>query len=361
MKPFSALYFIRENKIRCLLLIFMIFLGYAAYLGGLYVTNIRDGWELAFDYMEKTVRVSHDGTKEGIKKFEQFEKKAFKDNRLEVVSVAISQQNGLKWKTIMGFDVGQFAYTFASVEDFKTYCRFMGISCSFKGLKDGSMIISGKMSRNRGMKIGSKLDKGEEETIFGEYTLDAITEENGYTAYFIDEKLCGNDCVMLLSRELDEKGLKEYAMKEYGNYVETDLEEMIDSQLSPMYSIYGFIVMLTALILAVTICAAFVGMYQRRNFEFAVYRAIGISKRRIIGKISAELFWMDMIAIVAGGAVFFLGLYLFNNIVLYPEGRYLCYFHPLALAGLGFCNVMVIVPLVVTRCRQMLKADICEY
>ena len=39
MKPFSAMYFVRENRTRCFLLIFMLFLGYVAYLGGLYVTT----------------------------------------------------------------------------------------------------------------------------------------------------------------------------------------------------------------------------------------------------------------------------------------------------------------------------------
>lgn len=42
MKPLSSVYYIKENKARCLALIFMLFLGYAAYLGGIYVTNPAD-------------------------------------------------------------------------------------------------------------------------------------------------------------------------------------------------------------------------------------------------------------------------------------------------------------------------------
>lgn len=41
MNPFSPLYFIKENKARCLLLMFMIFLSWGVYLGGLYATNPR--------------------------------------------------------------------------------------------------------------------------------------------------------------------------------------------------------------------------------------------------------------------------------------------------------------------------------
>lgn len=360
MKPFSALYFIKENKIRCMLLVFMIFLGYAAYLGGLYATNVRDGWKLPFKYIDKMALVSFDGTQEEeIEKLEAFERKTDHDGRIKMLPV--SRQNSLNWKTIMGFEIGQYAYTFASVEDFKVYCAYMGVDCDFDKLKNGSMIMSGKMSRNKDMKVGDKIGRSDVETIFGEFTLDALTEEDGYTIYFIDKKLSANDSVMLLSDELDGKGLKNYALEEYGSYEDENLKESIDNQFDFLYSIYVFIVLLMALILAVTICAAFVGMYQRRNFEFAVYRAIGISKQRIIGKISGELLWMDFAAIAAGGIIFFLGLYLFNNMVLYPKGQYLCYFHPLALSGMGLCNIMVVIPLIVTRCRQMLKADICEY
>ncbi len=40
---------------------------------------------------------------------------------------------------------------------------------------------------------------------------------------------------------------------------------------------------------------------------------------------------------------------------------YLQYFHPKALTGLILCNVMVLLPLIVTRWRQLLRADNCEY
>ena len=40
MKPFSPLYFIKENKARCAVLILMIFLSLGIYLAGLYVMNV---------------------------------------------------------------------------------------------------------------------------------------------------------------------------------------------------------------------------------------------------------------------------------------------------------------------------------
>ena len=143
--------------------------------------------------------------------------------------------------------------------------------------------------------------------------------------------------------------------------MQEDLEEHINKQLESLNLIYAFIMILLAVIMAVTVNAAFVGMYQRRHFEFAVYRAIGISKGEIVKKIVGELLCMDGIAVMAGGAIFFLGLYLFNHLVLYPAGKYLRYFHPLALFCALLCNLAVLLPLMITRSRQMLKADMCDY
>ena len=52
MKPFSPLYFIKENASRCLALMLMIFLSFGCYLGGLYVTNPLDNWKVPLSYYE---------------------------------------------------------------------------------------------------------------------------------------------------------------------------------------------------------------------------------------------------------------------------------------------------------------------
>ena len=112
-----------------------------------------------------------------------------------------------------------------------------------------------------------------------------------------------------------------------------------NAQTEPLNIIYGFIIILLAVIMAVTVNAAFIGMYQRRHFEFAIYRAIGMSKKEIIGKIVKELIYIDGIAVFLGGGIFFLGLYLFNHLALYPVGKYLRYYHPLALSGALLCII----------------------
>lgn len=361
MKPFSALYFIKENKSRCLLLMFMIFLSFGVYLGGLYVTNPLDNWDLPMAYYDKLVSVfGDDNGEEGYKRFIE---QASVDDEVKVIE--LGTYNGIKWNSIMGFESGTCTFTFRSVEDFKVYCDHMGIECDFANLKSGSMIMSEKFANNKGFALGEKVDKNSEYNIYGEFTLDAITDEDGYMAYFITNKEDILQSAILLGNG---KEIYDYAYELQGILedesdviIHPGFRETVESEFATFDIIYLFIVVLLSIILAVTINAAFVGMYQKRELEFSVYRAIGISKKRIIGKVAGELLLIDVIALIVGAAIAMVGLYLFNNMILYPIGKYLRYFEPLAFVNLIFCNVIIIVPLIISRCRRLLKADICEY
>lgn len=361
MKPFSPLYFIRENKAKCILLIFMLFLGYGAYLGGLYVTNVVDNFNVIIENYDKfaniTVRSGRDKASELKKKLSEYE---------NVQLIELGSYSNLGWDTIMGFQSWAESLTFISVEDFKLYCDYIGIECDTDALTEGSMIMSELFAKNRGLKLGDKIDENYDENINHEFVLKALTKEEGYTCYFITNESDRSYTNFLLLGKNGADGKEMYRIaneleKDYELYISDNSREELEEEFRTFNMIYVFIMILLGVILAVTINAAFVGMYQRRNFEFAVYRAIGVSRRRIIGKIVGELLCMDIIALAAGGAVFFFGLYLFNNLVLYPNGLYLRYFHPLSLIGLLICNITVLIPLLITRCRQMLKADICEY
>ncbi len=359
MKPFSPWYFIRANKLRCALLIFLIFLSWIAYLGGLYVTNVADNWRLPLEYLDKFVPIGTDGTEESNAELEAILDAAARDER--IATLRMGQSNGLYWTAILGFETGQYGITFATVEDFKTYCAYLDISCDFDALTQGSMVMSEKFAKNIGLKLGDTVDSEDYSKIYGTYTLDTLTAEDSYPAYFIDERLANQGQYMLFGDGMDWEALVDFIHEAAPGYRFMDLAARIESQLMPIYMLYLVVVFFLAVILAVTINAAFVGMYQRRNFEFAIYRALGISRRRRVGKIVGELLCMDAIAIVLGGGISFLFLYLLNNLALYPVGQYLRYYHPMALLGLVICNFLVVVPLILSRCKTLLKANVCEY
>lgn len=362
MRPFSPLYYIRENKKRCILLMFMIFLSYGVYLGGLYVSNPLDNWQLAFAYYDEMTTVipaSEDGD---YTEFQAFAQELRETGKVEVLE--LGEYSGLRWESIMGFELGIVAHTFRTVEDFKLYCEYMGIECDFAKLKDGSLIMSEQFAQNRGLEIGDTINRGYDMNVYDTYTLDAVTAEKGYTQYYIKEEVDSDGWIMLLPKGISGREMYQLAYEVCEKHpvsIYDSLKRDIEGQMEAFNMIYMFVVALISIILAVTINAAFVGMYQRRNLEFAVYRAIGIRKHALFGKLVGELLWMDVIALAVGGIVFFLGLYLCNQLILYPVGKYLRYFDPLALFGIVLCNVVVLVPLVSTRCRQLVKADICEY
>lgn len=367
MKPFSPIYYIKENRKKCMLLIFMLFLSYAVYLGGLYVTNIRDNWNLMLDHQKQCVVVySQNADTEG-EEIKAFAEQVEKEGRAEVIWSGRS--NALMWETIMGFTSGSPTYTFCSVEDFKKYCKFLGIDCAFDKLKSGSFVLSNRFAKNLGLKLGDKIDSEYDENIYGKYTLDALTKQDGYCQYYIDGSKKNSGMLMLIGREKDGETLRGQSLLDYAKQMQEqfnvvingDVTERLDKQLKPIHTIYIFLVFLIAVIMAVTINAAFIGMYQRREYEFAVYRAMGISKTAMAGKVAVELLVMDLIALVSGAGISMLFLYLYNHFELYPVGKYLRYFHPVALLGLLVCNIMVILPLIVTRCKSLLRADICDY
>lgn len=363
MKPFSPLYFIKENASRCIALMLMIFLSFGCYLGGLYVTNPLDNWKVPFSYYETMRTSGPSGLDTDYSQYEAFRQEM--EQHPDILVLELGRDHEFPWTTVMGFEIGTFSLTFRSVEDFKTYCDFFDIDCDFTGLTSGSLILSERLAKNKGLELGDVVDKDYYKQVYSTFTVDALTTEEGYCQYYIDDKPVDYPTLLLLPKDIStEEFLDIYTEARERNSVSIingALKEVIHREFESFNLIYTFIVILLAVILAVTINAAFVGMYQRRNFEFAVYRAIGISKKRIVGKIVGELVCLDLVTLTAGGGIFFLALYLFNNLVLYPAGKYLNYFHPLALLGLVLCNVTILVPLIVTRCRQLLKADICEY
>lgn len=363
MNPFSARYFVKENKKRSMLLIFMIVVSFGVYIGGLYVTNPIDNWEQCIEYCDNAVDVVRISTEE--EDYEWLLSEVQKDEKTKVLNLGSS--NGMNWETVMRFESGQCAYTFLSVDDFKCFCKYMNIECDFSKLKPGSMIMSDKFAKNKGLELGDKVDEKTENSICSEFILDAITDEDGYTLYFIsDEEESGR--AIILGNTIKGQELYSYVYKLHSEMKDTksvfvypNLRVGIEVQFESFNVIYMLVVVLLSVILAITINAAFVGMYQKREFEFSVYRAIGIPRKSIIGKIVKELLLIDIIALIIGAVVTLIGVYFINNLVLYPEGKYLRYFNPIALYNMILCNAIVIIPLIVTRCRKLLKADVCEY
>lgn len=371
MRPLSPLYFIKNNRARCVLLIFMMIFVYLPYAGGLYVTNPYDNFSTAVKYSENeyVMICPIADCDDWADRFISFSESLMNEKGMEASYV--SNANYLSWNTIMGYESGGFTFVFPDCESFFKYCSHMGIKCDRNDISDGSMIMSRRFAANRGMKIGSTISKDDDLNIYGNYTLDYITDEEGYTLYFVDENIFTSDLLNCPNLIIYNNGRDRADViseinafsEEKGISVRIGItwDEDISKQFTSLYVIYYLIIVLASLILTVTINAVFVGVYQKREYEFALYNAIGITKGEIVRKIVSEIFLMYVTALIAGGVLFFTGLYLLNNLVLYPEGKYLRYFEIKALTGLIISSVLVTLPVIITRTKRLLKADIKDY
>lgn len=347
-------------------MIFIFVLTYVIYIGGLYVTNIQSTFEYSKQRLDKFAEIQPAGTSVDMETFERAKLKCMENDGLLVIEQANNSQ--LYVGSVMGgLKNGYPMYAFNSVEDFKSYCEYMDISCDFDKLKEGSAIMSELFAANRGIETGDAVKAVEEddEILYGTFTLDAITDEKGYSFYTIGgEDYNMNYLLLPIGMDLEEfvrlqKELeKEYAVKVINGAA---VEEEIYSQLSSLNDIYFFVVIFMAVVMAVTINAVFVGMYQKREPEFALYQAIGIGRKRIRRKLISEIIVMDIIGMVIGGIVCFTGLYLINSLYLNPQGKSLFYYHPISIVCMLICNVVVLIPLIFTRSKQMMRADICRY
>ena len=117
MKPFSPVYFIKENKLRCTLLILMFVLTYISYLGGLYVTNIGSMFDYDLERMRKYTIVTPSETDEDYKDFEAAKQKMTADDRLTVITEGVVSH--INAKSIMGFYNDYMQLAFQNVDDFK--------------------------------------------------------------------------------------------------------------------------------------------------------------------------------------------------------------------------------------------------
>ncbi len=368
MSPFSALYYIRNNKPRCILLMVMLMLSAVIYVGGLYVTSPLSTYDLFLESGDKFIyMVDRSIISNSESHFDEFLQAIDEDNNLKYLPHS-SSGGYFDWYTVMGFSVGSNDLAFGSVDDFKIYCDKLNIKVDFEKLRPGSIVLTRMLADNLGLKPGDKLDENTKHEAFEiyegqSYTVDFITDKKGYGAYMINDSQ-SDYAIKLYSDTLSSEALRSKAValsQKYNVVIGGTPKESLESDFAAFNFIYGFIVILVSVILAITINTAFAGMYQKRNYELSVYRAIGISKKKILRKIINELLLIDAIALFMGCVITILFIYLFNNIVLLPDGKFLEYFHPLAVIGVLICNLLSLFPLVLFRVRQIKKADICEY
>lgn len=344
----------------------MFILTFAVYIAGLYISNVESMFNITLEKDKEIIVIGSMATDKNCVDYEKAIEILEKEAGITLLHQGII--NDIYSTSIMGFDNGYTSYTFQNKEDFQTYCDFTGIniidSSQDRGLCDGSVIMSRLQAANRGMEIGDRLVARNDELVNQEYTLDAITDNDAYSTFYIsdtDSARC-----MLLNNSLDngafQKLLKtletEYNIyiRDYGYY-----KNKIDEQLGNFYYIYFFIIIFMSVIMAVTVNAAFAGMYQYRNGEFAIYKAMGIPARKLRLKILSEVLLIDIAGLLTGLCIIITVIYLANNLYLIPHGLKLFYYNKMSMAGMVISNLIILIPVTIFQGSKLVRADICDY
>lgn len=364
LKPFSALYFIRENKGRATLCIFMMFLAVLMFLAGNYIYSELYTFEKEMEYSDKLVEVSLQSNDEDFKDFEKFKKAVENDSKLKSVMSTAYGFSGLVHGTVINLDMGGYTYVFNSVSDMEDVFRHWGIEGDFSKCGHRSMIISRDFANNRGIKEGDKLDRSFDESLEGTFTVDAIIDDGSFCTFYIYEDNENLARMYIYSDTMEGEELYGYVRNLAGDlkvHIYGSEREYVLPQFYVFYVLFYLIDVLIAVVLAVTVNSVMTGQYLKRTYEFGVYNAFGKSRREVKMKVAAEILSMDFIACICGFAVIFLFTYLINELYYIPKGKYLIYSSGIGFTGFVLCEFLIIVPLILSKGRLMCKADVTEF
>ena len=364
IKPFSAFYYMKENRGRSVLCIFMMFLATLMFLAGNYIHSVLYPFEKEFEYSDKLVVVSLQSTDEEFKDFADFTKAVEEDDKLESVMSSAFGFSGMQHGTVLNLQMGGWSYVFNSVQDMQKVFGHFGIEGDFSKCKHRSMIISQDFAKDRGIKLGDKVDHSFDKNLDGEYTVDAMIDDGGFCTFYIYEDDENLGRLYVYSDTMEGEELYDYVKNLAGDrkvQVSSPERDAILPQFYIFYVLFYVIDILIAIVLAVTINSVVTGQYLKRTYEFGVYRALGRSRKEIKAKVAAEVLSMNFIACLMGFAAIFLFTYLINELLYKQKGLHLLYSSKIGFIGFLICDILIVLPLILSKGRLMGKADVTEF
>ena len=363
MRPMSAFYYVRENKGRAGIVIFLLFFTTLLFLAGNYIDSNYYYWKKAMEYSDRVGTVSAISADEDQKDFFAFREKLKSDESLIVYDISGYGYSGLPWICTMGFEMGSASMVFNSAEDMGDCFERLGIKADLSEVKDGSVCLSSALARQYGLKQGDILDASVDKNISGRHRVGAILEDDSYVLFYVDHTDTPYR-MHVMSKELSGQALRDYLTKLRGDskvHIDQPMSVEVEEQFAPFKLIFGAGIVLLSLVLAVVVNSVITGQYLARTYEFGAYRALGLSKGEIYGKCAREILAMDLLAIMIGAGIIFLFLFLVNELYYIPAGKFLPYYSNMGLYAFLTSNALVILPTILLKGRSMSRADVTEF
>ncbi len=364
MNPFSSLYYIRENKGRAAICIFMMVLGTFMFLAGNYVDSMIRCFDRSFGYYDRVVKTNAQTTDEDFQDFESVVKDVKGDPKLDCVRYSALGFPSLSHGTVLGLDLTDTCMVFNSVEDMKKVFDHLGIRADLSRCRNRSVVLTEDLAKNLGLAVGDRLDHSVNEYLDQEYTVDALVDEPGYAMFYIFENPENLFRLYIFSDSLQGKELYGYVSDLVGDrkvQVVQSYRDEVMPEMTILYVIFYAMVILVAVVLAVTINSVMTGQYMKRTYEFGVYRALGRGRGAIRCKVAKEVLSMNLIAVLLGASIIFLYTYLVNSLLYEEKGLHLRYFSGIGLLGFLICEGLILIPVILSKGRRMGRADVTEF
>ena len=363
-KPFSAMYYCRENKGRVGICVFMLVLATMIFLAGNFIHSAIYSFHQEFDYSDDLVVVGLMSSDENYHDFWEFVDVVEQDPKLSHVMSSAFGFSGIQHKTVMALEMGGNSYTFNSVEDMEKVFKHWGIEADLSHMKHNSVALSKAFANNRGIKLGDTIDHCFDSALNAAYTVDAIIDDDSYVLFYLYHDDVNLGRIYIYSEDLHGKALYEYVNNLAGDrkvQISTSEREGVEPQFYIFYVLFYTIDFLLAIVLAVTINSVMTGQYLKRVFEFGVYRALGKSKGDVKRKVAGEILLMNLCAVIIGVGCILLFTYLMNELVFIPTGKYLLYFTKIGAIGFVVCDLLILIPVILSKGNMMSKADVTEF
>ena len=385
MKPFSALYYIKNNLKRSIVISFMMSFVMVCFMGGMYLDNISESFMIRYDkpseYAWVYVNTSNNGADEEEKKFREKIDSYLTENVKEYMKVGYVS---CQYMSIMGFNNNSESFLFYSVEDFEKYKKYTTDFPDDVKLNDGEIMISDLLAKNVGLRDGDMVhyDKnaGKCQRV-GAHKVNSsfvnirnrdlkvkIVDMKGMYVAAIDSTYNNSESVLFLGE--NSKGASDDLNKiadsintEYKNVRVSTNElfmEDLDREIGFMYSVLGLIIGVVSVVLAVTINATIAATYEKRKFEFSIYKALGFNKMSIFKKVCTETLIMNITGIISGCA-FCAIVFAVLNEVLYESGLHFYYISANGIKAAIICDICVLIPVIFFNYRRTKKYDVTVY
>lgn len=375
MTPFSPINYIRENKLRCMILGCVFACIMVCYIGGVYITNPME--------MNKTNMLP-------TSRFVYISSQEYRDagavNLIKVIdSIKQADPEGLIYEsfsplsfsqmTVLSYEESSYSFGFQSEEDFEQFNQCMQLLPNGKTLKEGEIAITSSVAKRTGVSVGDRITRETEHVEFYDddiesFTVAAILQADYFDSYCVTKSEGFSERLVTYVASSEEKAL---AMADLLNELDLQYEDIVNINTpaerqknssefyQTYYLIFTAVILLVAVVLAITMNAILSGIYQKRRYEFAVYNAIGFRRSEITGKIAGEILLLNVIGLLAGTILMFIIIFVLNGLLLEPQGMHLFYYHPVALLATVLCDFFVVVPVILVQSVHMRKCNIGNY